>query len=174
MRARHLLVSLIFLAPFAACSGDDIIDDLTGPTGLDVRGTYDINGWFDANDVGTASSAGYRCSGSIAISSQTGNVFSGTWSLFNEGDCPGEFVGTLTGTVDDDENGDVTVSFLIPGRDAAVQAISGCQITSGDDEFFGSIDPEAGFVDLESIYTANCPTDGGMAAFEFSILFEDD
>jgi hypothetical protein len=173
MRARHLLVPILLFAPLVACSSDDIIEAVTGPTGLDVRGTYDINGWFTATEVGTANSVVYRCSGSIAVSSQTGNVFSGTWSLFNEGDCPGEFVGTLTGTVDDNDNGDVTVSFLIPGRDAAVEAISGCQITSGDDEFVGSIDPASGFVDVESIYTANCPTDGGMAAFEFSILFED-
>jgi hypothetical protein len=174
LRARHLLVSLIFLAPFAACSSDDIIDDLTGPTGLDVRGTYDINGWFTATEVGTANSAVYRCSGSIAVSSQTLNVFSGSWTLLNEGDCPGELVGTFTGTVDNDDEGVVTMSFLLPGRDAAVEAISGCQITSGDDEFVGTIDPANGFVDVESIYTANCPTDGGMAAFEFSILFEDD
>ena len=174
MRARHLLVSLLMLAPLAACSGDDIIDDLTGPTGLDVRGTYDINGWFTATEVGTANSDVYRCSGSVAISSQTGNVFSGTWTLFAEGDCPGEFVGTMTGTVEDSDNGAVTVSFLIPGRDAAVQAISGCQITSGDDDFVGTIDPEAGFVSVESVYTANCPKDGAMVAYEFSILFEDD
>jgi hypothetical protein len=174
MRARHLLVPLLLFAPLAACSDDDLPTGTTGPTGLDVRGTYAINGWFTATELGTANSVVYRCSGSIAINSQTGNVFTGTWSIFNEGDCPGEFVGTLTGTVDNDENGDVTASFLIPGRDAAVEAITGCQITSGDDEFLGSIDPEAGFVDLESIYTANCPTDGGMAAFEFSILFEDD
>ena len=173
MRARHLLVPILLFAPLVACSSDDIVEAVTGPTGLDVRGTYDVNGWFTATEVGTANSVVYRCSGSIAVSSQTGNVFSGTWSLFNEGDCPGEFVGTLTGTVDDNDNGDVTVSFLIPGRDAAVEAISGCQITSGDDEFVGSIDPASGFVDVESIYTANCPTDGGMAAFEFSILFED-
>lgn len=174
MRARHLLVPFLLFAPLVACSSDDIIEAVTGPTGLDVRGTYDINGWFTATELSTANSVVYRCSGSIAISSQSINVFSGTWSLFNEGDCPGEFVGTLTGTVEDDENGDVTVSFLIPGRDVAVEAISGCQITSGDDEFVGSIDPVNGFVDVESIYTANCPTDGGMAAFEFSILFEDD
>ena len=173
MRARHLLVPLFMFAPIVGCSGDDIVNALTGPTGLDVRGTYDINGWFTATELGTANSEVYRCNGSIAVSSQVGNVFSGTWSLFAEGDCPGEFVGTLSGTVDDNDNGDVTVSFLIPGRDPAVEAISGCQITSGDDEFSGTIDPEAGFVDVESIYTANCPKDGVMTAYEFKILFED-
>jgi hypothetical protein len=174
MRARHLLVPILLFAPLVACSSDDIVEALTGPTGLDVRGTYDVNGWFTATEVGTANSAVYRCSGSFAVNSQTGNVFSGTWSLFNEGDCPGELVGNFTGTVDNDDEGLVTVSILLPGRDAAVEAISGCQITGGDDEFVGSIDPVNGFVDVESIYTANCPTDGGMAAFEFSIVFEDD
>ena len=46
MRARHLLVPLLALVPLVACSSDDIVDDLTGPTGLDVRGTYAITGSF--------------------------------------------------------------------------------------------------------------------------------
>ena len=52
MRARHLLVPLLVLAPFVACSGDDIIDELTGPTGLDVRGNYDVTGSFAIYDAG--------------------------------------------------------------------------------------------------------------------------
>ena len=171
MRARHLLVPILLFAPLVACSSDDIIDDLTGPTGLDVRGTYDVIGWFTATEVGTANSDFYTCDASVTVTSQTGTVFSGTWTILLSGDCPGEFVGTITGTVEDSGNGAVTVSFLIPGRDAAVQAISGCQITSGDDEFSGTIDPAAGSVDVESVYTANCPKDGGMAPYEFSIRF---
>jgi len=171
VRARHLLVPLLFLSPLAACSGDDIIDDLTGPTGLDVRGTYDVLGWFTATEVASGISGFYTCDASVTVSSQTGTVFSGSWTIFLSGDCPGEFVGTMTGTVEDSDGGDITVSFLIPGRDAAVQAISGCQITSGDDEFSGVIDPDTGFLDVESVYTANCPKDGGMAPYEFSIRF---
>ena len=69
MRARHLLVPLFLFAQILGCSGDDIVDALTGPTGLDVRGTYDINGWFTATELGTANSDVYRCNGSIPVSS---------------------------------------------------------------------------------------------------------
>ena len=62
MRARHLLVPLLILAPLAACSGDDIVDDLTGPTGLDVRGNYNVTGSFVIYE-NTNLVDSYTCSG---------------------------------------------------------------------------------------------------------------
>jgi hypothetical protein len=173
MRARHLLVPLFMFAPIVGCSGDDIVDSLTGPTGLDVRGTYQINGLFEVRDLDTNVAAGsYACGGLVSVTTQVGNQFSGTWTITAGGDCPGEFVGTMSGSIDGNTD-DVTASFLIPGRDAAVEAITGCIITSGDDEFDGYIDPDTGDVFLQSVYTANCPSDAGMTSYRFDIVFED-
>ena len=173
MRARHLLVPLFLFAPLGACSGDDIVDALTGPTGLDVRGTYQVNGLFEVRDLTTNTDEGtYTCGAQVSVTTQVGNQFSGTWTITAGGDCPGEFVGTMSGTVDGDTE-DVTVDFIIPGRDLAVEAISGCIITSGDDEFDGYIYPDTGDVFLQSTYTADCPSGGDMVSYRLNIVFED-
>ena len=173
MRARQLLVSLFMLGVIAACSGDDIVDDLTGPTGVDVRGSYQVNGLFEVRDLNTNELTGqYTCSALVSVTTQVANQFSGTWTITAGGDCPGEFVGTMSGTVDGDTE-DVTVDFILPGRDAAVQAVTGCMITSGDVEFGGYIRPNTGDLFLQSVYTADCPSNGAMVSYRLDILFED-
>ena len=173
MRARHLLVPLFLFAPILGCSGDDIVDALTGPTGLDVRGTYQVNGLFEVRELDTNDLTGqYVCGAVVTVTDQVTNQFTGTWTITAGGDCPGEFVGTMSGTVDGDTE-DVTVDFIIPGRDLAVEAISGCVITSGDDEFDGYIYPDTGDVFLQSVYTADCPSSGAMVSYRLDILFED-
>ena len=171
MRARHLLVPLLALVPLVACSSDDIVDDLTGPTGLDVRGTYAITGSFHIYDVGALVDT-YICSGTVAVPNQAGNQFSGTWILDVGGDCPAEFGGAITGSVNADTD-EIVVDFVIPLRDEVVQAVSDCTITSGpDNRFYGFIDPDIGFVTLVAYYTADCTTDDNTRAYEFEIWFQ--
>lgn len=173
MRARHLLVPLFMLGTLGACSAEDIVESVAGPTGLDVRGTYPVNGLFEVRELDTNELDGrYTCSALVEITTQVTNQFSGTWTITVGGDCPAEFTGTLSGSIDGTSD-EATVSFLIPGRDAAVQAITGCIVTSGDDEFEGTINPADGSVFLRSNYTADCPSDGGMTAYRFDIIFED-
>lgn len=174
MRARNLLVPLFMLSTVIACSAEDIVNDLTGPTGLDVRGSYQVNGLFEVRELDTNDLTGrYTCSAMVSVTTQVGNQFSGTWTITAGGDCPGEFVGTMSGTVDGDTE-DVTVDFVLPARDAAVQAVTGCMITSGDDEFDGYIDPDTSDVFLQSVYTADCPSGGQMVSYRLDIVFQDD
>ena len=172
MRARHLLVPLLILAPLAACSGDDIVDDLTGPTGLDVRGNYNVTGSFVIYE-NTNLVDSYTCSGTVAIPTQAGNRFAGTWALAAGGDCAAPAGGALDGTVDGDTD-EVIVEFEIPLRDEVVEAITGCTITSGPDNYFyGFIDPgNPGTVNLIAYYTADCTTDAGIVAYDFEIMFQ--
>ena len=80
MRARHLLAPLLALVPLVACSGDDVVEGLTGPTGLDVRGNYNVTGSFEIYDVGDLV-VSYACGGTVAVPTQVGNQFSGTWTF---------------------------------------------------------------------------------------------
>ena len=170
MRARHLLVSLLALVPLVACSGDDVVEGLTGPTGLDVRGNYDVIGSFEIYDVGDPVDA-WSCAGTVAIPTQVGNQFSGTWALNAGMDCPGPAGGAITGSVDGDTD-NATVDFVIPLRDDIVEAISGCTITSGDSNtFYGYIDPDAGSANLTAEFTADCLVEGNIRGYTFVIRF---
>ena len=170
MRARHLLVSLLALVPLVACSGDDVVEGLTGPTGLDVRGNYTVTGSFEIYD-GLDPVNFYVCNGTVAIPNQVGNQFSGTWALNAGGDCPAAAGGAITGSVDGDTD-EVTVDFVIPLRDEVVQAIALCTITSGpDNTFYGYIDPDSGVVGLVAEYTADCDDGGNIRAYTFVIRF---
>ena len=93
MRARHLLVPLLALVPLVAGSSNDVVEGLTGLSGLDVRGNYDVIGSFEIYDAGDPVDA-WSCAGSVAIPTQVGNQFSGTWALEAGMDCPAAAGGT--------------------------------------------------------------------------------
>ena len=170
MRARHLLVPLLALVPLVACSGDDVVEGLTGPTGLDVWGNYVVTGSFEIYD-GLDPVNSWACEGVVAVPTQVGNQFSGTWTLNAGLDCPGAAGGPLSGTVDGDTD-EVTVNFIIPLRAEVVQAIAGCTITSGDtNTFYGYIDPDAGVLGLAAEYTADCNDGVNIRAYTFVIRF---
>lgn len=175
MRARHLLVPLLLLTPVAACSNDEA-DAPTGPAGLDVRGVYEVTGSFEMiveqYDNGASVGLVFLCAGTVAVPTQTGNRFNGTWSLQAGGDCPEDMFGTMSGTVDGDSI-EVSVDFQLPDRETAVQGITGCVITSGNENtFHGFIDPDNGSVFLDAAYTADCTFGQDVSSFPFNIAFE--
>lgn len=170
MRARFLSVLLLGLVPLIGCSADDVVEGLTGPTGLDVRGNYVVTGSFEIYD-GIDPVDAWACEGSVAVPTQVGNQFSGSWTLNAGMDCPSAAGGAMTGTVDGDTD-EVTVDFVIPLRDEIVEAISGCTITSGDSNtFYGFIDPGAGMVSLTAEFTADCLVEGNIRGYTFVIRF---
>ena len=113
----------------------------------------------------------WSCAGSVAIPTQVGNQFSGTWALDAGMDCPAAAGGAISGSVDGDTD-EATVDFVIPLRDEIVEAIAGCTITSGDSNtFYGYIDPDAGSAFLTAEFTADCLVEGNIRGYTFVIRF---
>lgn len=145
-------------------------DDVTGPTIPNIVGSYSGDWTLTVENRNTGESASVSCPGNINIDSQNEGSFSGSYNINAAGDCDTSDSGTVAGQVRSD--GGVNLGLgSASGSSASFEDITGCTVTSGDNQLTGNV--SGGTMNIDAEFFADCPDNAGGTfptrwVFEFS------
>lgn len=139
-----------------ACGGGDA--GPTEPTIPNIQGSYGGTWNLTLTNQNTGESASLSCPGSVTISSQSDDSFSGSYLIDAGGDCDTSDSGNVAGTVRTD--GGVNLGLgSASGSTADFEDITGCTYTGGDNQLTGSV--SGGSMSIDAEFFSDCPDGAG-------------
>ena len=146
---------ILLLAVLAACGGDRTVME---PAPADALGTYEGSWTFTFTVVATGDTESVACPGSMAISSQSGNEFSGRYAVAAVEACQA-VSGTIAGVISDDGviNFDLHVS---SNGSSGLEYMTGCEYVRGRTVFQGILSGDQLSASATAVF--DCPAANGM------------
>lgn len=155
MRTIRLAIAVCAAALTGACGGGDS----TGPGNApNLRGTFAGTWSLTFTNTSTGQSFSAVCPGTVTVSSQSGESFSGSFIIQGSGGCTETVTGTVSGAIRVD--GGLNFGIQIPGGNPnEFEDITGCQFQSGDQQFNGTLSGNTLSVSASALYL--CPNNQG-------------
>jgi hypothetical protein len=153
MMSRALIAAIVCVVT-ASCS------DANDPSFPDLRSSYDASYRFVITDLATNRMETILCPGSMSVTSQRGESFSGSFAIQHiESGCPDD-TGLVSGVVGADGKLTFRMTFSGSANNAIIEWTSEiCAVTSGSDLFSGIFNSNK----ITASISANvrCPAGGG-------------